>query len=214
MTIGIGSLKLEPAIHCVCRCQSDAVIVRVARVLRLGNHSKSRIGLGNRQSSKWSAGGTESIQGWIRDLFMLAMIAHIFRAHCGVPTQSLLYFKVPLVITRNLHFARVKEIEGRNRSAVGKISPECGIGRSRLPIQAPLGPKRKSTVKSTNDGSFGAFVKMSSIPPVGIASLKMPIPPRITVFLAPNGDHAKPTLGSYTIEVTEGNAVFNPVRNA
>jgi hypothetical protein len=40
--------------------------------------------------------------------------------------------------------------------------------------------------------------------------LVVPIPPRITVFFAPNGDHAKPTLGSYTIEVTDGDALRKP----
>jgi hypothetical protein len=47
-----------------------------------------------------------------------------------------------------------------------------------------------------------------------MASLKIPIPPRITVFLAPRGDHAKPTLGWYTIDVTDGKAVRNPVVKA
>src|ERR1700674_2198955 len=78
---------------------------------------------------------------------MLTVIAHIFCAHRGMPTQRLLYFEVPFVITRNLNFARVKEIEGGNRAPVGKIGAESGIGCDRLPIQVPCRCGRERTVK-------------------------------------------------------------------
>ena len=78
---------------------------------------------------------------------MLTMIAHIFRAHRGVPTQSLLYFQVPLVITRNLHFARIKEVEGGNHAATGKVGAKRSIGGSGLPVQASCLSGRKSSVK-------------------------------------------------------------------
>ena len=58
---------------------------------------------------------------------MLTVIANIFHAQRGVPTQSLLYFQVPLVVTGDLHSARVKEIEGRNGAAASKIGAESGI---------------------------------------------------------------------------------------
>ena len=67
---------------------------------------------------------------------MLPMISHIFCAYSSVPTYGLLYFQIPLVITRNLHRARVEEVEGRDSTSVGKIRAESGIGSRRLPIQA------------------------------------------------------------------------------
>src|SRR5580704_18166758 len=78
---------------------------------------------------------------------MLTMIAHILCAQRGVPTHRLLYFQVPFVITWNLHFARIKEIEGGNRTAVGKIGAESGIGPDRLPVQAPCRCGRERTIE-------------------------------------------------------------------
>src|SRR5580658_8705468 len=136
VTKGIGSLELEAAIHGMRGSQRDAIVIGVAHVLCLRNHSKSRVRLGGRQTSEWRARGTESVQSWIRDLFMFAMISHIFCAQRGVPAQGVLYLQVPLVITRNLHCARIEEVEGRHSAAVSKIGAESGIGRDRLPVQA------------------------------------------------------------------------------
>jgi hypothetical protein len=126
VTIGIGRLELETAIQCVRRCHSVAVVVRVAGVLRLGNDSKSRVRLGSRQSSEWSTRGTESVQGWIGDLFMLPMISHIFCAYRSVPTYELLYFQILLVIMRNLHPPGIEKVQGRHGTSVGKIRAEGG----------------------------------------------------------------------------------------
>src|SRR4029077_10447562 len=103
----------------------------------LSNDSESRIWNGQRQTPKCSARWTESVQRRIRDFFMLTMVAHIFCAHRRVPTHRLLYFQVPLVIAWNLDFARIKEIEGGNRSAVHKIRTESSVGRDRLAVQVP-----------------------------------------------------------------------------
>ena len=67
---------------------------------------------------------------------------------------------------------------------------------------------------TTNDGSLGALSRMESIASEGMASLKIPMPPRITVFFDPRGEYAKPIFGSYTTPVTEGNAVCCPVEIA
>src|SRR5580693_3339735 len=63
VTIGIGSLELETAIHSMRGSQRDAIVIGVAHVLRLGNYSKSRVRLGGRQRSECCARSTESIQG-------------------------------------------------------------------------------------------------------------------------------------------------------
>src|ERR1700733_12464846 len=67
VTIGIGGLKLETAIHGMRGSQRDAVVVGVAYVLCLGNHSKSRVRLGSRQRSEGHTRSTESVQSRIRD---------------------------------------------------------------------------------------------------------------------------------------------------
>src|SRR5580704_16393533 len=65
-------------------------------------------------------------------------------------------------------------------------------------------------LKELNWGSRGAFCRKLSIAPVGIASANIPTPPRITVFVDPFGDQAKPIFGCAAIAVTDGNAVCNP----
>src|SRR5580658_2469209 len=147
VTIGIGSLELETAIHGMRGSQRNAIVIGVPDVLCLGNHSKSRVRLGSRQRSEWEARRTESVQSWIRDLFMFAMIAHILSAQRGVPAQGVLYFQVPLVIPRNLHRARIEEVERRHSVAVDKIGAESGIGRYRLPIQASRSRGRERAIE-------------------------------------------------------------------
>src|ERR1700687_1428334 len=78
---------------------------------------------------------------------MLAMISHIFCAHRSVPTYDLLYFQIPLVITRNLHCPRIEEVEGRHSTSGGKIRAESCIGSRRLPIQASRGRGGERTIE-------------------------------------------------------------------
>src|SRR5580693_7141732 len=78
---------------------------------------------------------------------MLTVIADIFGADRGVPTQSLLYFQIPLVITRDLHFAGVEKIERRHGAAIGKVGAERGIGRYLLRVQVSCRPRREWGIK-------------------------------------------------------------------
>src|SRR5271156_2705325 len=83
---------------------------------------------------------------------MLTVIADVFGAHRGVPAQSLLYFQVPLVITRDLHFAGVEKIEGRHRSAISKVGAERGVRGALLGVQVPCRPRRDWGVKENERG--------------------------------------------------------------
>src|SRR4029077_9810426 len=108
----------------------------------------------------------------------------------------------------------LKKLKAGTAPPLAKFARKAASAAAACPFRFPAAAGESAPLKRTNDGSFGALVRMSSIAPVGIASLKIPNPPRMTVFLAPNGDQANPTFGSYTTDVTEGNAVFKPVLKA
>src|SRR4029077_17176342 len=139
VAIGVRSLELKATIKVVRSSQYHTVVVGISHVLCLSNDSESRVGLHKREPTKWSADRTECIQGRIRDFLVLTMIANVFRAHRSMPTQSLLYFQVPLEVTRDLHFSRIEEIESGNRSTISEIGAKSCIGRRRLPVQVPWG---------------------------------------------------------------------------
>src|SRR5690242_3970831 len=121
MAIGIGSLELKAAVEAVRSGKNYSVVVRITDVLCLCYHSKSRIGLLERKPAKRGSRRTEGIQGRVREFFMLAMITYIFGADRCVPADRMLNFEIPLVITRNLHFSRIEEVESRDRATIGEI---------------------------------------------------------------------------------------------
>src|ERR1700686_4654326 len=93
VTIGVGRLELEAAIKGVRGCQSDAVIVRVAGVLRLGNDSKSWVRNGGWQTAEGGARWTKSVQSRLGNLLIFPVIAHIFGAPGGIPAKALRPFR-------------------------------------------------------------------------------------------------------------------------
>src|SRR5260370_40742068 len=108
----------------------------------------------------------------------------------------------------------LKKLKAGTAPPFAKLARKAALAAVACPFRFPAAAGERAPLKRTNDGSFGALVRMSSIAPVGIASLKIPNPPRLTVFRAPNGDHAKPIFGSYTSDVKEGKAGCRPVRTA
>ena len=89
----------------------------------------------------------------------------------------------------------MKKLKAGTAPPLAKLARKAALAAVACPFKFPGAAGESAPLNRLNDGSFGALVRMSSIPPVGMASLKMPKPPRTTVFLMPSGDHAKPILG-------------------
>src|ERR1700734_4043052 len=67
---------------------------------------------------------------------------------------------------------------------------------------------------TTNVLTPGALEAKLSVNTAGKASLKSPIPPRITVLRDPRGDHAKPRRGCQRIELSPCSSWCNPCKTS